>query len=81
VEHSARHGDLAAVAVLREAGEAASKRAPVSAARWFAVALGLLPETVDPSERVRLLMALAGAQAATGRFEEARAPPCLRASS
>jgi DNA-binding NarL/FixJ family response regulator len=73
VEHSAQHGDMAAVAVLREAGEAAAKRAPVSAARWFAVALGLLPERTPRADRVKLLMALAGAQAATGRFEDSRA--------
>ena len=35
VERSARQGDAAAVAVLREAGEARPKR-PASAARWFA---------------------------------------------
>jgi DNA-binding NarL/FixJ family response regulator len=73
VEYSAKHGDMAAVAVLREAGEAAAKRAPVSAARWFAVALRLLPDKARPSERVRLLMALAGAHAATGQFEDSRA--------
>ncbi|HEX4719071.1 MAG TPA: AAA family ATPase, partial [Thermoleophilaceae bacterium] len=72
VEHAARHGDLAAVAVLREAGEATAQRAPVSAARWFATALGLLPEAAPHTERVELLIALAGAQAATGRFEESR---------
>jgi DNA-binding CsgD family transcriptional regulator len=73
VEHSAHHGDVAAVAVLREAGEAAARRAPLSAARWFTAALGLLPETAEGSERVHLLTALAGAQAATGRFEDSRA--------
>jgi DNA-binding CsgD family transcriptional regulator len=72
VEHSARPGDPSAAAILREAAEAAAKRAPVSAARWFTVALGLLPEKAPRSERVSLLMALAGAQAATGRFEESR---------
>jgi DNA-binding NarL/FixJ family response regulator len=72
VEHSARHGDMAAVATLREAGEAAAKRAPMSAARWFAAALGLLPENTQRCQRVNLLMALAGAQAATGRFEDSR---------
>jgi DNA-binding NarL/FixJ family response regulator len=72
VEPSARHGDLAAVAILREAGEAAAKRAPVSAARWFAGALGLLPEKGHRATRMGLLMALAGAQAATGRFEDSR---------
>jgi DNA-binding NarL/FixJ family response regulator/tetratricopeptide (TPR) repeat protein len=72
IEHSARHGDMAAIAVLREAGEGAATRAPVSAARWFEVALGLLPENAECSERVGLLTALAGAQAATGRFEDSR---------
>ncbi len=73
VEHAAHHGDLAAVAVLREAGEAAAHRAPLSAARWFRTALGLLPESAPPGARVELLMALARAQAATGRFEDSRA--------
>jgi DNA-binding CsgD family transcriptional regulator/tetratricopeptide (TPR) repeat protein len=73
VEHSARHGDLAAVAVLREAGETAAPRAPVSAARWFDIALDLLPNSAPATERVELLMALARARAATGRFEESRA--------
>jgi DNA-binding CsgD family transcriptional regulator len=72
IEHAARHGDLSAVAVLREAGEATAQRAPLSAARWFATALGLLPEVAPHTERVELLIALAGAQAATGRFEQSR---------
>ncbi len=73
VEHAAHHGDVAAVAVLREAGEAAADRAPLSAARWFRIALGLLPESARPAARVELLTALARAQAATGRFEDSRA--------
>ncbi len=73
VAHAARHGDLAAVAVLREAGEATALRAPLSAARWFEIALGLLPASAEPCDRVSLLMALADAQAATGRFEASRA--------
>jgi DNA-binding NarL/FixJ family response regulator len=72
VEHSAQHGDMDAVAVLREAGEAAAERAPVSAARWYAAALGLLPETAPRGDRLKLLMALAGAHAATGRFDGSR---------
>ena len=72
VEHSARHGDMAALGILREAGEGAAKRAPASAARWFAAALGLLPDNAQRSERAHLLMSLAGAQAATGRFEDSR---------
>ncbi len=73
VEHSARHGDMAAVGVMREAGEAAARRAPGSAARWFGAALDLLPENAEHSERLNLLMALARAHAATGRFEDSRA--------
>ncbi len=67
------HGDLAAVAVLREAAETTGRRAPASAARWFEIALGVLPESAPRAERVELLMALAEAQAATGRFERSRA--------
>jgi DNA-binding NarL/FixJ family response regulator len=73
VEQAARHGDAAAVAVLREAGEATAARSPAGAARWFGAALRLLPETAPPAERIGLLGALARALAATGRFDEARA--------
>jgi DNA-binding NarL/FixJ family response regulator len=72
VAHAAPPGDLAAVAVLREAGESAAQRAPASAARWFALALGLLPEAAPAGDRFALLMPLAAAQAATGRFEDSR---------
>jgi ATP/maltotriose-dependent transcriptional regulator MalT len=72
VERSARHGDSAAVAILREAGSAAAQRAPATAARWFRAALRTLSETASAEERVELLTALAGAQAATGQFTEAR---------
>ena len=72
VERSARHGDSAAVAILREAGSAAAQRAPATAARWFRAALRTLSETASAEERVELLTALAGAQAATGQFIEAR---------
>ena len=70
VERSAREGDLAAVAVLREAGEAAARLAPASAADWFAGALRLLPQTAPAQERVELLLARAGALAATGHFAD-----------
>ena len=52
VERSARAGDAAAVALLREAGRAAWQRAPASAARWFAGALRLLPANAGAQERV-----------------------------
>ncbi len=44
VERAARHGDPAAIATLREAGDAAAQRAPASAARWFAAAVRLTPD-------------------------------------
>ena len=70
VERSAREGDVAAVAVLREAGEAAARLAPASAARWFAGALRLLPQTAPAEERVELLLARAGALTAAGHFAD-----------
>jgi DNA-binding NarL/FixJ family response regulator len=72
VERCARQGDLAAIAVLREAGTAIAQRTPPGAARWFGSALRLLRDDAPAEERVALLTALAGAQAATGQFDEAR---------
>ena len=73
LERSATQGDRDAVAVLREAGEEAAQRTPAGAARWFAAALRLLGDSAPAEERVELLTALAGAEAATGHFAEARA--------
>jgi ATP/maltotriose-dependent transcriptional regulator MalT len=73
VEHAARHGDAAAVAVLREAGEAVVQRTPAGAARWFAAALRLLPADAAPEERIALLGAHARALAASGQFDGAHA--------
>jgi len=70
VERSARQGDLAAVAVLREAGKAAARLAPESAARWFGGALRLLPDTASVRDRAELLLARAWALAAVGRFPD-----------
>ena len=70
VERSAREGDHAAVALLREAGEAAARLAPASAARWFAGALRLLPQTASAQERVELLLARGEALTATGHFAD-----------
>ena len=82
VEQAGRHGDAEAIAVLREAGEAVAQRTPAGAVRWFAAALRLLPATGPPTERIGLLTGLAGALAATGRFEEAHAAllECLEAA-
>jgi DNA-binding CsgD family transcriptional regulator/tetratricopeptide (TPR) repeat protein len=70
IERSARQGDVAAVGVLREAGEAAARLAPGTAAHWFKAALRLLPETASAQERVGLLLAHAEAMAAAGHFED-----------
>jgi DNA-binding NarL/FixJ family response regulator len=72
VEHSARHGDADAIAILRQAGLDSSQRAPASAERWFEAALRILPEEAPEENRVELLVALARAQAARGRFEASR---------
>ena len=68
IERSARHGDAAAVAVLREAGESAARLAPESAARWLGAALRLLPRTASVQDRVEILLARASAFAAAGHF-------------
>jgi DNA-binding CsgD family transcriptional regulator/tetratricopeptide (TPR) repeat protein len=73
VERCARQGDVAAVAILREAGEQVAPRAPATAARWFAGALRLLPQTVPANERVELLLARAGALTTTGQFADSHA--------
>ena len=73
IERSAREGDLAAVAILREAGEQAARLAPASAARWFSAALRLLPQTAPREVRVTLLLARAGALTATGQFDSSHA--------
>jgi ATP/maltotriose-dependent transcriptional regulator MalT len=70
VERSGRQGDLAAVAVLREAGEATARLAPESAARWFGGALRLLPQIAPTEDRVELLLARSWALAAVGRFAD-----------
>jgi DNA-binding CsgD family transcriptional regulator/tetratricopeptide (TPR) repeat protein len=73
VAQSARHGDAAAVALLREAGLEAAQRAPSSAALWFQAALRIVPASTPAEERGSLHVALGGAHAATGRFEDSRA--------
>lgn len=73
VDNSARRGDLSAVAVLREAAQEATARSPATAARWFAAALRLIGDAGTEAERVAMLTALAGTQAATGQFDAARA--------
>jgi len=73
VEHAARQGDLAAVAVLTEAAEVALPRAPASAAAWLQAALRALPETAPPDQRAHLLMTRAKACATSRRLRDAHA--------
>jgi DNA-binding NarL/FixJ family response regulator/tetratricopeptide (TPR) repeat protein len=70
VQRSAREGDAAAVAVLREAGEGAARLAPASAARWLGDALRLLPPSAPAQERIDLLVARSGALTAAGHYAE-----------
>ncbi len=58
---------------LREAGETAAPRAPASAAHWFGEALRLLSESAPTEERIELLVARAGALAATGQLGDSHA--------
>jgi DNA-binding NarL/FixJ family response regulator len=73
VEQYAPHGDAFAIDILRRAAEQTSRQAPRSAAPWFAAALRLLPADTEAQERVSVLMSLAAAEAAIGRFSEAHA--------
>jgi ATP/maltotriose-dependent transcriptional regulator MalT len=73
VERSARQGDEAAIALLRDAGEAAASRAPGTAARWFGAAIRLLPAAAPADRRVELLLARSEALAATGQLGESHA--------
>ena len=68
VELSARQGDPRAVAVLRAAGESATRGAPATAARWFEGALRLLADDAPLGERVELLLEQARSLMATGRL-------------
>jgi DNA-binding CsgD family transcriptional regulator len=72
-EYAAREGDLSAVALLREAGEAAARRAPASAAQWFGSALRLLPPGAPSEERNELRLARATSEAAIGHLADAHA--------
>ncbi|MGH2985560.1 MAG: ATP-binding protein, partial [Solirubrobacterales bacterium] len=73
VEAAAKPGEVAAVAVLREAAETSLAQAPASAAHWFDAALRLLPESPEAAqERIGLLVAMATALGSTGRLEECR---------
>ena len=72
VEHAARPGDEAAIALLAAAAAELQSPAPATAARFHAAALRLLPEDRD-ARRATLQARLADAQAAAGDPPAARA--------
>ncbi|BDT90807.1 hypothetical protein IFM12275_07830 [Nocardia sputorum] len=72
LEHCGEPGDEEAIAVLVDAGTAASQGAPVAAARWFRAALRLLPNEESADRRLALSMSLAEVLNACGRLRESR---------
>ncbi|MCA2211801.1 helix-turn-helix transcriptional regulator [Jidongwangia harbinensis] len=82
VAQSARRGDPAAIALLREAGDAVVRRAPGEAARWYRAAVDLLPDDGSGSvpaggvgprpDAAALWTALGRALGAAGHLAEAR---------
>ena len=77
VERSATPGDTRAVAVLSGAAAVIAPRAPALAARWYAAALRLLPDTPAAlAQRIELLIAMATTHGASGQLEDSRAALC-----
>jgi DNA-binding NarL/FixJ family response regulator/tetratricopeptide (TPR) repeat protein len=74
VAHFASAGDRQAIDTLREAADASAERAPASAARWYRIAVELLPVSEeDRPLRLELLERLAEVLAGSGRFAESQA--------
>ena len=71
VEQAADRGDTEAIAVLLEAADAASARAPAVAARWLEGALRLLLDG-DRERQVSVRVALAAALRSVGELERCR---------
>lgn len=72
VERFARAGDDEAIALLTEAGRAATGGSPAAAAHWYRAAIRLLPHG-DSARRAQLLAALGLVLAPAGRLAESRA--------
>ena len=73
VERSAAIGDLAAIALLEEAAGSVALRAPLTAGRWLATAVRLLPETTARERRLGLLIEASATLGHAGAPEEALA--------
>jgi DNA-binding NarL/FixJ family response regulator len=71
VVQAARRGDLGAVALLREAGDALVRKAPGEAARWYRAAIDMLPDVPAP-DAAALWTAWGGALGAAGHLDDAR---------
>jgi DNA-binding CsgD family transcriptional regulator len=72
VERSATMGDMAAVELLRAAGEESTAVSPASAAHWFKAALRLLPErSANDQLKLELLTRSATALGVAGHLDEA----------
>lgn len=73
LEQSAQFGDLGSVRMLQLAAGEVAEHAPLTAIRWLAAALRLLPNSGDPADRIDLLMSLASAQASIGHIAQSLA--------
>ena len=71
VERSAAVGDEAAIALLDEAARSVALRAPLTAGRWLAAAVRLLPESAARERRLALLIEASATLGQAGASEEA----------
>ena len=71
VERSAAVGDEAAIALLEEAARSVALRAPLTAGRWLAAAVRLLPESAARERRLALLIEASATLGQAGASEEA----------
>jgi tetratricopeptide (TPR) repeat protein len=71
VERSAAAGDVTAIALLEEAADSVAPRAPLTAGRWLAAAVRLLPACAARERRLALLIKASATLAQAGASEEA----------
>ncbi|HEV2787155.1 MAG TPA: hypothetical protein VGV67_12235, partial [Solirubrobacteraceae bacterium] len=71
IDACAARGDPAAIATLIEAGDASAHTSPIGAARWYAAAERLTPDS-DAPERLKAMTRLAGALGSAGEPARSR---------